>query len=143
MMGKHGCPFPVQIILYRSQKQTSATWPMPMICQIKREDLFSPPVPPTLTRSHCADIFEELDTRRGSSWQYELQQLKFANKRLIEETDTFEASMLPYDQHLTPTSENHPALDHTRRAMVFSQQTRELESRRSLKRSWDSDSVPL
>ncbi|KIK90845.1 hypothetical protein PAXRUDRAFT_661950 [Paxillus rubicundulus Ve08.2h10] len=30
-------------------------------------------------------LFEELETGRGSSWQYELQQLKFANQRLHEE----------------------------------------------------------
>lgn len=32
-----------------------------------------------------ASLFEELETGRGSSWQYELQQLKFANQRLHEE----------------------------------------------------------
>ncbi|KAG1730863.1 uncharacterized protein EDB91DRAFT_1307338 [Suillus paluster] len=39
----------------------------------------------------CAtDVFEELDTARGSSWQYELQQLRFANQRLCEEVDALE-----------------------------------------------------
>ncbi|KAG1716804.1 hypothetical protein ID866_326 [Astraeus odoratus] len=37
-------------------------------------------------------LFEELDTTRGSSWQYELQQLKFANQRLHEELDALEGA---------------------------------------------------
>lgn len=37
-----------------------------------------------------AALFEELDTTRGSSWQYELQQLKYANQRLHEELETLE-----------------------------------------------------
>jgi len=44
------------------------------------------------TRPGDATLFEELDTSRGSSWQYELQQLKFANQRLHEELDALEAS---------------------------------------------------
>ena len=39
-----------------------------------------------------ASLFEELETARGSSWQYELQQLKFANQRLQEELHALEAS---------------------------------------------------
>lgn len=39
-----------------------------------------------------ATLFEELDTARGSSWQYELQQLKFANQRLHEELDALEGT---------------------------------------------------
>ena len=34
---------------------------------------------------HDKDVFEELDTSHGSSWQYELQQLKIANQRSYEE----------------------------------------------------------
>ncbi|KAF8137193.1 hypothetical protein EV363DRAFT_1316982 [Boletus edulis] len=37
------------------------------------------------THSLGASLFGELETVRGSSWQYELQQLKFANQRLHEE----------------------------------------------------------
>lgn len=36
-------------------------------------------------------LFEELEAVRGSSWQYELQQLKFANQRLQEEVQAIEA----------------------------------------------------
>lgn len=38
-----------------------------------------------------ASLFEELETGRGSSWQYELQQLKFANQRLQEELQALES----------------------------------------------------
>lgn len=46
------------------------------------------------THTHPGDavLFEELDTARGSSWQYELQQLKFANQRLHEELDALEGT---------------------------------------------------
>ena len=37
-----------------------------------------------IPHSHDRDVFEELDTSHESSWQYELQQLKFANQRLYE-----------------------------------------------------------
>ncbi|KAF8841451.1 hypothetical protein BDN67DRAFT_980355 [Paxillus ammoniavirescens] len=37
-------------------------------------------------------LFEELETSRGSSWQYELQQLKFANQRLHEELHALEGA---------------------------------------------------
>ncbi|KAG9313649.1 hypothetical protein JVU11DRAFT_5981 [Chiua virens] len=37
-------------------------------------------------------LFEELETGRGSSWQYELQQLKFANQRLHEEVQALESA---------------------------------------------------
>ena len=38
------------------------------------------------------DIFQELDISRSSSWQYELQQLRFANIRLKEELKVLEAA---------------------------------------------------
>ena len=40
--------------------------------------------PGPLTHSSGASLFEDLDTFRGSSWQYEHQQLKFMNQRLHE-----------------------------------------------------------
>ncbi|KAI5996378.1 PAS domain-containing protein [Pisolithus albus] len=45
---------------------------------------------PRIIRPGDTALFEELDTARGSSWQYELQQLKFANQRLHEELETLE-----------------------------------------------------
>jgi len=42
------------------------------------------PVDPLLTHLPTDNIFAELEAESGSSWQYELQQLKFANQRLEE-----------------------------------------------------------
>ena len=41
----------------------------------------------TTSFAHALDsgVFEELDTTRDSSWQYEIQQVRFANQRLEEE----------------------------------------------------------
>jgi len=56
-----------------------------------------------LMHSEAKDVFEELDTSRGSSWQYELQQLRFANQRLCEEVDALEVCgpgyQQPHQQH--------------------------------------------
>ncbi|KAG2143092.1 PAS domain-containing protein [Suillus clintonianus] len=52
----------------------------------------------TLIHAEASDVFEELDTARGSSWQYELQQLRFANQRLCEEVDALEVRGPEYHQ---------------------------------------------
>lgn len=52
----------------------------------------------TLVHAEVNDVFEELDTARGSSWQYELQQLRFANQRLCEEVDALEVRGPEYHQ---------------------------------------------
>lgn len=46
----------------------------------------APPPPPSV------DMFDELSTSRGSSWQYELQQLRITNLRLKEELAALEAA---------------------------------------------------
>jgi PAS domain-containing protein len=52
----------------------------------------------TLIHAEANDVFDELDTARGSSWQYELQQLRFANQRLCEEVDALEVRGPEYHQ---------------------------------------------
>ncbi|KDR65761.1 hypothetical protein GALMADRAFT_81496, partial [Galerina marginata CBS 339.88] len=53
--------------------------------------------PSTLSSSSSAstgpsvDMFDELSIARGSSWQYELQQLRYANTRLLDELAALEA----------------------------------------------------
>jgi PAS domain-containing protein len=84
--------------------------PAPLIYQIRRVDapvvkcragmvdvLASlTPLPSTslspLSAPSDQDIFQELDISRGSSWQYELQQLRFANIRLKEELKMLEVA---------------------------------------------------
>jgi hypothetical protein len=83
-------------------------------------------------------VFEELETSRASSWQYELQQLKFANQRLAEEADRLESSLSPYDQRtvfpqLAPVAladENARSPGHILRDWV--------SPLHPLKRAWDS-----
>ncbi|GLB45102.1 putative PAS domain containing protein [Lyophyllum shimeji] len=48
---------------------------------------------PAVTYPLDANVFEELEVSRGSSWQYELQQLRFANRRLKEEVEALEAEV--------------------------------------------------
>ena len=82
--------------------------PAPLVYQIRRVDapvvkcgpgmvdvLASlTPLPSTLLSPSllAQDIFQELDISRGSSWQYELQQLRFANIRLKEELKMLEVA---------------------------------------------------
>jgi hypothetical protein len=51
---------------------------------------------PQSSTSHqlpTTNIFGELSLSRGSSWQYELQQLKFKNMRFVQEIEALEASV--------------------------------------------------
>ena len=81
--------------------------PAPLVYQIRRVDapvvkcgpgmvdvLASlTPLPSTsLLAPSDQDIYQELDISRGSSWQYELQQLRFANIRLKEELKVLEVA---------------------------------------------------
>lgn len=72
----------------------------------------------TLIHAEADDVFEELDTTRGSSWQYELQQLRFANQRLCEEVDALEVHGPEYHQEQQHRQHHqqqhqHPTLVHT------------------------------
>ena len=51
------------------------------------------PVDPLLTHLPTDNIFAELEAESGSSWQYELQQLKFANQRLEEGIREYEGML--------------------------------------------------
>ena len=80
-----------RVVLYRGKREAAAVldacpgiarWPV--ICQIKLDDSL---------RIGETDVFEELETSRGSSWQYELQQLRFANQRMEDEVCLLEAQV--------------------------------------------------
>ena len=85
--------------------------PAPLVYQIRRVDApvvkcgsgmvdvlssLTPLPSASLSTSSLApsdqDIFQELDILRGSSWQYELQQLRYANIRLKEELKMLEVA---------------------------------------------------
>ncbi|KAJ3002673.1 hypothetical protein NUW54_g5720 [Trametes sanguinea] len=65
----------------------------PVVCQVKLCEGTTPPS--TLAPVHPPEesIFEETKIDRSSSWQYELQQLKYRNQRLIEEIMQLEAAI--------------------------------------------------
>ncbi|KZT00746.1 uncharacterized protein LAESUDRAFT_665406 [Laetiporus sulphureus 93-53] len=109
MKRRDGTQVSVQVVLYRSQDGTEPLqWTTsqasasanaipdanqgPVVCQVKlygsggrsRSGLVH----------HVGDsVFDELQTARGSSWQYELQQVKFANQRLVDEVAALEAAI--------------------------------------------------
>lgn len=41
-----------------------------------------------IVHDRSSNVFEELETTRSTSWQYELQQLKISNKRMKDEVDS-------------------------------------------------------
>lgn len=57
----------------------------------------------SLFHQPSANVFEELDTTRGTSWQYELQQLRLANIRMREEIEN-----LSQEEAAGPTASPEP-----------------------------------
>jgi len=88
MKKKDGSGLQVTMALYHSIDHL-ANPPEPVICQVKVTQATSIVVP--VVHPAASDIFEEMDATRNTSWQYELQQLKFANQRLLEEVELLEA----------------------------------------------------
>ncbi|KAI0071862.1 hypothetical protein K474DRAFT_1712092 [Panus rudis PR-1116 ss-1] len=71
---------------------TSATRSQAVVCHIRLLESVRSPYPhesptsnPTFSHDDNEDVFEEIDASKSSSWQYELQQLKYTNQRLMEE----------------------------------------------------------
>ncbi|KAI0665438.1 hypothetical protein C8Q78DRAFT_1141377 [Trametes maxima] len=90
---------PVHIVLYRSYapavaavRATSAA-PALVVCQVKLCEGTAPPATQPVVHAADESVFEETHLDRGSSWQYELQQLKFRNQRLVEEIAALEAAI--------------------------------------------------
>ena len=102
MRGKDARRVPVHVVLYRSEPGGGAGpsmsslsaerhAPVPVVAQVKVLVGGGAGAPGALVHEHGAHVFEELETGRGTSWQYELQQLKYANRRLADEVDALEA----------------------------------------------------
>ena len=85
LAGYNGQRRPVEIVLYRSRERSSTP---PIVIQVKA---WGSTTTQDLPNPHNTDVFEELDTSRGSGWQYELQQLKFANQRSYGELEALES----------------------------------------------------
>ena len=138
---KEGGRVRVQIVLYRDQgSNTSAS---PIIFQIKSLDSSSPPTSHTSTHPCHTNVFEELETSRDSSWQYELQQLKFANRRLTEEAEKLESALVLHDQQTKPfADQNTPTSRHTSQDWASTYMRGYHQPLRPLKRAWDLDAAP-
>ena len=95
MVGNDGRRRPVEIVLYLSRERSSAR---SIIIQVKA---WGSTTTQDISLPHDTDVFEELDTNRGSGWQYKLQQLKFAKRRSYEELEALELDQLRED---TPSS---------------------------------------
>ena len=89
MRKKDGSKIRVLMVLYHATlPRSTPTLPDPLICQVK---MATDSVHAQVTRPPGEQIYEELDVSRKTSWQYELQQLKYANERLLEEVQSLEA----------------------------------------------------
>ncbi|EGO30080.1 hypothetical protein SERLADRAFT_491535 [Serpula lacrymans var. lacrymans S7.9] len=139
MKRKDGCQVYVALVLYCTPYRGSPS-PFPVICQIKAlGDSSSSSDGGTLAHPLDSSVFEELDTKRGSSWQYELQQLKYANKRLEEEVGALEASHRPshFATGLASEPQRKQSIAHESRQGYFPIMSQSYPTH--LKRSWDAD----
>ena len=105
-LAKDGSILSVHVVLYRSrQLPTGGAGPVnhaadpanpaPVVCQVKLCDTTAGAPPPAepITHPHGENVFAETEIDRPSSWQYELQQQKFRNQRLVDEVQALEAGL--------------------------------------------------
>jgi len=72
--------------------------PAPIIYQVRRSSLQSSP--PT----SGPNVYQEIDTTRNTSWQYELQQVRYENQRLTDQVKTLE-----HELGLSPSTSAPPS----------------------------------
>jgi PAS domain S-box-containing protein len=109
MLRKDGSHASVVVVLYRPLDR--GLEPAPLICQVKLSHAASAYENSRLGRlAHppSSDVFEELSTSRCSSWQYELQKLKFSNQRLSEEIAELEGNRGPSQKPAVPFMSSLP-----------------------------------
>jgi PAS domain S-box-containing protein len=104
----------------------------PLVCQIRLAQNAQTDAPSTMVHPPTEDVFAELDTARESGWQYELQQLKYANQKLLEEVEELETKLelrqSPYRREASRANDSAWA------SQLMSVST-------SLKRAWDGTPV--
>ncbi|KAH9848294.1 hypothetical protein C2E23DRAFT_938995, partial [Lenzites betulinus] len=96
-------PAAVHIVLYRSRQEPGreegalgsghGATQAPVVCQVKLCEGSAPPTTGAIVHPSEESVFDETRLDRSSSWQYELQQLKFRNQRLVEEVVALEAAI--------------------------------------------------
>ena len=82
-----------------------------------------------LTHPLEENIFQDLETSRNSSWQYELQQLRFANQRLEEEIKTLEGTIAAQEKAKAGDKTLPQAKQNTSRKVVTQHQRRDSQPR--------------
>ncbi|KZT64653.1 hypothetical protein DAEQUDRAFT_600045 [Daedalea quercina L-15889] len=109
MKRKDGTQLLVRVTFYRPP-DNGASWPdipiagssrspppRPVVCQVRQLNVdgidLTPGMGSRLVHPRHDSVFDELGARRESSWQYELQQLKFENERLREEVESLEGAV--------------------------------------------------
>ena len=100
MRKKDGSKIRVLMVLYHAAiPRSTPSLADPLICQVK---MTSDSVYAQVLRRSKEQVFQEMETSRSTSWQYELQQLKYANQRLLDEVRNLEA-LQPNRQATRPT----------------------------------------
>lgn len=95
MKRKDGTQLLVHVTFYRSTDSTptwaeAGTTQRPVVCQVRQLGADALGQGAHLMHPRGESVFDELGSRRERSWQYELQQLKYANERLQEEVRSLE-----------------------------------------------------
>ncbi|KAF9652465.1 hypothetical protein BDM02DRAFT_3136849 [Thelephora ganbajun] len=104
MRKKDGSKIRVLMVLYHTAiPRSTPSLPDPLICQVKiaNDSVYAPVV-----RRPEEQVFQEMGIARNTSWQYELQQLKYANQRLLEEVQGLE--VLQQNRQATRSTHNTP-----------------------------------
>ena len=99
MRKRDGSKIRILMVLYHTAfPRSTPSLADPLICQVKMasRSVYAP------VRRSEEQVFHEMGISRNTSWQYELQQLKYANKRLLDEVQGLEA-LSPNRQVVRPT----------------------------------------
>ncbi|KAF8155425.1 hypothetical protein B0H34DRAFT_624907, partial [Crassisporium funariophilum] len=91
MRRKDGVVVDVWFIIYRADADPDEAGAVPCMSSSGSSASTTTSTAGDAVKESGADMFDELAISRGSSWQYELQQLRFANMRLREEVAALEA----------------------------------------------------
>ena len=104
MRKKDGSKIRVLMVLYHTViPRSTPSLPDPLICQVK---MANDSVYASLVGRPEEQVFQRMEISRNTSWQYELQQLKYANQRMEEEVRGLEA--LPPGHQTTRATYNGP-----------------------------------
>ncbi|KAL0959515.1 hypothetical protein HGRIS_011225 [Hohenbuehelia grisea] len=87
--------------------------------------------PSVLVHDLKSNVFEELESSRETSWNYELQQLKIANQKLMEEIGLLEAQQIQAARRTQAPQQTG-----------YDQEWRETWGRKGSKRRWDDMEAP-